>query len=39
MDKEFGMELTRRFLKMYQRANKKGRGEMLTQYCSLRVTL
>jgi hypothetical protein len=35
MDKEFDMELTRRFLRMYQKADKKGRGEMLSQYCSL----
>jgi hypothetical protein len=35
MDKEFDMELTMRFLKMYQKADKKGRGEMLSQYCSL----
>lgn len=35
MDKEFDMELARRFLKMYQRADKKGKGEMLSQYCSL----
>lgn len=38
MDKEFDMELTRRFLKMYQKADKKDKGEMLSQYCALTDT-
>lgn len=34
-EKEFDMKLTMRFLKMYQKADKKGKGEMLFQYCDL----
>lgn len=35
MNKEFDMKLTMRFLKMYQKADKKGKGEILFQYCDL----
>lgn len=31
MDKEFDMQLTMRFLKMYQKTDKKGKSEMFSQ--------